>query len=167
MNAITNSNYVNYVPVSVSVSSCFIGSRLGLMTPLTAAAYDFGTRYLFSEGCEGRASCNCCEERMSREGGRSSCNCCEEISSREGGRSSCGCFCKQCWYGTMSKENFNVLDMSWTLSWTCPVQVSRPNIPLYSVIIKDSNQHISVNINARDIKHLSLDSAHQDESNES
>jgi len=49
----------------------------------------------------------------------------------------------QCWYGTMSKENFNVLDMSWTLSWTlswtCPVQVSRPNIPLYSVIIKDSN----------------------------
>ena len=85
MNAITNSNYVNYVPVSVSVSSCFIGSRLGLMTPLTAAAYDFGTRYLFSEGCEGRASCNCCEERMSREGGRSSCNCCEEISSREGG----------------------------------------------------------------------------------
>src|ERR1041385_8405017 len=53
MNAITNSNYVNYVPVSVSVSSCFIGSRLGLMTPLTAAAYDFGTRYLFSEGCEG------------------------------------------------------------------------------------------------------------------
>src|SRR6185437_8334785 len=75
MNAITNSNYVNYVPVSVSVSSCFIGSRLGLMTPLTAAAYDFGTRYLFSEGCEGRASCNCCEERMSREGGRSSCGC--------------------------------------------------------------------------------------------
>src|SRR6185437_2015640 len=69
MNAITNSNYVNYVPVSVSVSSCFIGSRLGLMTPLTAAAYDFGTRYLFSEGCEGRASCNCCEERLSREGG--------------------------------------------------------------------------------------------------
>ena len=69
MNAITNSNYVNYVPVSVSVSSCFIGSRLGLMTPLTAAAYDFGTRYLFSKGCEGRASCNCCEERMSREGG--------------------------------------------------------------------------------------------------
>src|SRR5437763_14660459 len=45
----------------------------------------------------------------------------------------------QCWYGTMFKENFNVLDMSWTLSWTCPVQVSRPNIPLYSVIIKDSN----------------------------
>ena len=45
----------------------------------------------------------------------------------------------QCWYGTMSKENFNVLDMSWTLSRTCPVQVSRPNIPLYSVIIKDSN----------------------------
>jgi len=86
MNAITNSNYVNYVPVSVSVSSCFIGSRLGLMTPLTAAAYDFGTRYLFSEGCEGRASCNCCEERMSREGGRSSCGCfCK-------GRSSCGCF---------------------------------------------------------------------------
>src|SRR6185437_12497105 len=69
MNAITNSNYVNYVPVSVSVSSYFIGSRLGLMTPLTAAAYDFDTRYLFSEGCEGRASCNCCEERMSREGG--------------------------------------------------------------------------------------------------
>src|ERR1044071_8188489 len=69
INAITNSNYVNYVPVSVSVSSCFIGSRLGLMTPLTAAAYDFGTRYLFSEGCEGRVSCNCCEERMSREGG--------------------------------------------------------------------------------------------------
>src|SRR6185295_16384818 len=65
MNAITNSNYVNYVPVSVSVSSCFIGSRLGLMTPLTVAAYDFGTRYLFSEGCEGRASCNCYEERMS------------------------------------------------------------------------------------------------------
>jgi hypothetical protein len=122
MNAITNSNYVNYVPVSVSVSSCFIGSRLGLMTPLTAAAYDFGTRYLFSEGCEGRASCNCCEERMSREGersscgcfckgrsscdcfceermsreeGRSSCNCCEEISSREGGRSSWGCFCEE------------------------------------------------------------------------
>src|SRR6185369_7418367 len=105
MNAITNSNYVNYVPVSVSVSSCFIGSRLGLMTPLTAAAYDFGTRYLFSEGCEGRASCNCCEERMSRKGGRSSCGCfckgrssggCfyEKISSREGGRSSCGCFCK-------------------------------------------------------------------------
>src|ERR1043166_8905348 len=92
MNAITNSNYVNYVPVSVSVSSCFIGSRLGLMTPLTAAAYDFGTRYLFSEGCEGRASCNCCEERMSREGGGSSCGCfCEEISSREGGRSSCNC----------------------------------------------------------------------------
>ena len=26
-----------------------------------------------------------------------------------------------------------------TLSRTCPVQVSRPNIPLYSVIIKDSN----------------------------
>ena len=69
MNAITNLNYVNYVPVSVSVFSCFIGSQLGLMTPLTAAAYDFGTRYLFSEGCEGRASCNCCEERMSREGG--------------------------------------------------------------------------------------------------
>ena len=102
MNAITNSNYVNYVPVSVSVSSCFIGSRLGLMTPLTAAAYDFGTRYLFSEGCEGRASCNCCEERMSREGGRSSCGCfckgrsscgcfCEEISSREGEKSSCNC----------------------------------------------------------------------------
>ena len=45
----------------------------------------------------------------------------------------------QCWYGTMSKENFNVLDMSWTLSRTCPVQVSHPNIPLYSVIIKDSN----------------------------
>ena len=89
MNAITNSNYVNYVPVSVSVSSCFIGSRLGLMTPLTAAAYDFGTRYLFSEGCEGRASCNCCEERMSREGGRSSCGCfCK-------GRSSCGCFCEE------------------------------------------------------------------------
>src|SRR6185312_8386999 len=88
MNAITNSNYVNYVPVSVSVSSCFIGSRLELMMPLTAAAYDFGTRYLFSEGCEGRASCNCCEERMSREGGRSSCSCfCK-------GRSSCGCFCK-------------------------------------------------------------------------
>src|ERR1044071_9638210 len=69
MNAITNSNYVNYVPVSVSVFSCFIGSRLELITPLTAAAYNFGTRYLFSEGCEGRASCNCCEERMSREGG--------------------------------------------------------------------------------------------------
>src|SRR6185437_5005681 len=112
MNTITNSNYVNYGPVSVSVSLCFIGSRLGLMTPLTAAAYDFGTRYLFSEGCEGRASCNCCEERMSREGGRSSCGCfckgrsscgcfckgrsscgcfCEKISSREGGRSSCNC----------------------------------------------------------------------------
>src|ERR1041384_5235649 len=89
MNAITNSNYVNYVPVSVSVSSCFIGSRLGLMTPLTAAAYDFGTRYLFSEGCERRASCNCCEERMSREGGRTSCGCfCK-------GRSSCGCFCEE------------------------------------------------------------------------
>ena len=89
MNAITNSNYVNYVPVSVSVSSCFIGSQLGLMTPLTAAAYDFGTRYLFSEGCEGRASCNCCEERMSHEGGRSSCSCfCK-------GRSSCGCFCEE------------------------------------------------------------------------
>src|SRR6185312_2884244 len=87
MNAITNSNYVNYVPVSVSVSSCFIGSRLGLMTPLTAAAYDFGTRYLFSEGCEGRASCNCCEEKKSREGGRSSCGCfCEETSSRREGR---------------------------------------------------------------------------------
>src|ERR1044071_5377993 len=108
MNAITNSNYVNYVPVSVSVFSCFIGSRLELITPLTAAAYNFGTRYLFSEGCEGRASCNCCEEIMSREGGRSSCGrvaivfarkeclakwegrvatvaTCEEISSREGG----------------------------------------------------------------------------------
>src|ERR1044071_7672450 len=108
MNAITNSNYVNYVPVSVSVSSCFIGLRLGLMTPLTAAAYNFGTRYLFSEGCERRASCNCCKERMSHEGGRSSCGCfcdsweggrssctcCEKISSCEGGRSSCGCFCK-------------------------------------------------------------------------
>src|SRR2546429_338571 len=35
----------------------------------------------------------------------------------------------QYWYGTMSKENFNVLDMS----WTCPIQVSRPNIPLYSI----------------------------------
>src|SRR6185295_11018640 len=94
MNAITNSNYVNYVPVSVSVSSCFIGSRLGLMTPLTAATYDFGTRYLFSEGCEGRASCNCCEERMSREGGRSSCGCfCK-------GRSSCSCFCEK----RMSRE---------------------------------------------------------------
>src|SRR6185436_13426727 len=89
MNAITNLNYVNYVPVSVSVFSCFIGSQLGLMTPLTAAAYDFGTRYLFSEGCEGRASCNCCEKRMSREGGRSSCGCfCK-------GRSSCGCFCEE------------------------------------------------------------------------
>ena len=121
MNAITNSNYVNYVPVSVSVSSCFIGSRLGLMTPLTAAAYNFGTRYLFSEGCEGRASCNCCEERMSHEGGRSSCGCfCKggrvvvvcarkyllakgevelqllrgNIFSRRG-RSSCGCFCEE------------------------------------------------------------------------
>ena len=31
----------------------------------------------------------------------------------------------QCWYGTMSKENFNVLDMSWTLSRTCPVQRSK------------------------------------------
>ena len=47
------------VPVSVSVFSCFIGSRLGLMTPLTVAVYDFGTRYLFissdcyREGCEG------------------------------------------------------------------------------------------------------------------
>ena len=51
------------------------------------------------------------------------------------------------------------------MSWTCPVQVSRPNILLYSVITKDSNQHILVNI--RDIKHLSLDSAYQDESNES
>src|ERR1043166_2890301 len=69
MNAITNSNYVNYVLVSVSVSSCFIESRLGLMTPLTAAAYNFGTRHLFSKGCEGRASCNCCEEISSREGG--------------------------------------------------------------------------------------------------
>src|SRR6185437_7288233 len=111
MNTITNSNYVNYVPVSVSVSSCFIGSRLGLMTPLTAAAYDFGTRYLsakvarggqvatvarkkgLTKGrsscdcfCKGRSSCGCfCEEISSREGGRSSCNCCEEISSREGG----------------------------------------------------------------------------------
>src|SRR6185295_17217032 len=53
MNAITNSNYVNYVPVSVSVSSCFIGSRLGLMTPLTAAAYDFGTRYLSAKVARG------------------------------------------------------------------------------------------------------------------
>src|SRR5437764_15041042 len=49
------------------------------------------------------------------------------------------CMSVQCWYGTMSKENFNVLYMSWTLSRTCPVQVSHPNIPLYSVIIKDSN----------------------------
>src|SRR6185437_630595 len=40
-------------------------------------------------GCEGRASCNCCEERMSRKGGRSSCGCfCK-------GRSSCGCFCEE------------------------------------------------------------------------
>src|SRR6185437_16724923 len=53
MNAITNSNYVNYIPVSVSVSSCFIGSRLGLMTPLTAAAYDFGTRYLSAKVARG------------------------------------------------------------------------------------------------------------------
>src|SRR5437868_2872579 len=34
---------------------------------------------------------------------------------------------RQCWYGTMSKENFNVLNMSWTLSQTCPVQVSYSN----------------------------------------
>src|SRR6185437_3604968 len=114
MNAITNSNYVNYVPVSVSVFSCFIGSRLGLMTPLTAVAYDFGTRYLFSKGCEGRASCNCCEERMSREGGGRvavvSVFLQEKNVSRRGeaelqllrgnifsrrGRSSCNCFCKR------------------------------------------------------------------------
>ena len=31
------------------------------------------------------------------------------------------------------------ISMSWTCPGHCPVQVSRPNIPLYSVIIKDSN----------------------------
>ena len=71
MNTITNSNYVNYVPVSVSVSSCFIGSRLGLMTPLTAAAYDFGTRYLFSEGCEGgQVATVARKECLAKGGGR-------------------------------------------------------------------------------------------------
>ena len=31
------------------------------------------------------------------------------------------------------------IPISWTLFWTCPIQVSYPNIPLYFVIIKDSN----------------------------
>ena len=31
------------------------------------------------------------------------------------------------------------ISMSWTCPEHCPVQVSCPNIPLYSVIIKDSN----------------------------